>query len=259
MKAILYNFLLLSLTLSSCKGNSAQNEQIPSENPIEQLYLAMIKLCADFDYQAIYGDIRTNEYRTWDNCCSKLVPDPFVNPMEYYLSVFEKDTKIHENKGNPFKLKEIRQRQKKKIQEIKERAAKVDTENLVFYKPEGYQVKSFDANTNRFFLQGNYKIDFELMSQVYYLSTPLIDIEPVDAAKEYLDKSEKEAEGLFEYFDKTKLFQSSQTLPAYLNAKITYSLKRPKEALGFRFIATIKKVELFKKDGWDEKVGEINF
>ncbi|GAB5476344.1 MAG: hypothetical protein Mars2KO_44430 [Maribacter sp.] len=245
--------------LSSCKDTSAQNGQLPSENPTEQLYLAAIKLSSHFDYQEYYGDIRTNEFKTWENYCSKLVPDPYVNPMEYYLSIFEEDKRIQENKGNPFKLKEIRRSQKKKIQEVKEMAAKVDTENLVFYKPDGYRLKSFDANTNRFFLSGNYKIDFDIMSRIYYLSLPIADIEPVDTNKEYFDKSGKEAEALFEYFEKTKAFESIPTLPTSLNAKITYSLKKPKDEYDYRFIATVKKVELFKKEGWDEKVCEINF
>lgn len=265
-KTYFVSILITSLMLVSCKdvksqsgvyfeNEEAETRYLQEQEDAKQFYLATIKLCMDEDYIASFGTYRESpEYIKNKNCCLQVVPKPFISPMEYYNHYFDGDKEIYDNQKNPFKLKEIRKEQTDDNEAIKKEAQRIDTNNLIIHFYNGWTVKRYDFNQEKLEISGGFS---KLITSTSIVG-PNIEIKPLLSNPFLMDMSIKEAENLFKYFDDNKGIRT-QALPAGIFTKLTYSVNKPKEHWKSTFAVKIKKMEFFKTNEWDNKIGEINF
>jgi len=257
-----YQYILFALLLSvfSCKDAKPQTkvekEKVRktqlNENH-ETLFLGAIQACSQTDYTQYFKSPRTiSEPRNGD-CCTYFVPSPYINPLEYYFWVFEKDREIFDNQNNPFELKKIREKWAKKTQKIADKAASFDSENLIYETKDLWSVKDYDFSNQKLILS---------WANLLNTGSVRVNLKPLSHKNLRIEMTENDVEKLYNYYEEMdkKDNRSNNILIKPLNSRITYAIRKPerRDHLG-KFDVVIKKVELFYPDDWSKKIGELIF
>ncbi|GAB1856141.1 hypothetical protein MHTCC0001_09760 [Flavobacteriaceae bacterium MHTCC 0001] len=262
------SYLILVLMLASCKDAQPQTHaeiekfklHLKKEN-LRTMFLGAINFCSETDYEAYFDNPR----RQWvsskegGNCCTSSVRFPHINLAEYYLFAMEGDRSVFDNQNDPFKLKKIRKELEVKIRAVKDKAKKLDPKKLIFLGYRNALVSTYDMDKEILKLYPSSFISFDgtqgdWLGKINY---NFKDHSPRVVSE--LDLPADEAEKLFEYFDDNNE-RPNLASSKYLNTKITYALEKPKrnDRLS-RILVTVKKVEFYYPDNWDNKIGEVTF
>ena len=268
-KVSTYLILLLLIGLLGCKKSIPQSHEeienfqleLKKEN-LRTLFLGAISFCSNTNYSDFFDNPRSyEEYKNGGNCCTSSVPRPYINLSEYYIYSMEGDRSIFDNQNNPFKLKEVRKKWQKKINKVKNKAKKINPNELVYKGFENIYVNTYDLKSEqlKFGLGGIILISFDGVQGDWYGGIGFRYKGGKSPYVKGLKLSSKEAEKLFEYFEKNN--RRSELPPAkQLSTIITYALEEPShnDALS-HLIVNVKKVEFFYPNGWDKKIGEVIF
>lgn len=269
LKSYCFPIMVLVLMLASCKEAKPQTpkerkeaQKVRVNSDFEQFYLGTIKMCLDTDYSQYFGDYREINHSPKNrNCCTGLVPAPYIDPYEFYLVIKEEEKSLYENQANPFEMKKIRDKLKGKKEEIYDIVKEIDVNNLVKhsscmfikYDMAKEEIK-FRAPPKLSFRHSGRSIGFGEIS--IWLST--MGVNTIGMPNEItLSLDSDKAENLFDYYEKNS---PAGKLVAYssVNARITYVLKFPeRNTTNSKFDALVKKIEFFPKDNWTDKIGEI--
>jgi hypothetical protein len=248
-----------------------------------QFFLGALKLCEAYDYEDIFGDRRYSNHNNSRgeridhlDPCIRVVPFPFVSPLEYYVHLFEEDQRISANQTNAFKLRSLRKEIVTKYKDkFQSKLQAVDIDNLVSYGVVNATIQDYDFDTQKLrlsyslgninFVSGKHKINFPGLSeqnQVFYTH--------------YISMKENQAEKIYQHYADLKPYSNSENPPFYLNTKTTFALRSSNDPkFKNQLHAVIKKVAFFikekeprdlplklkHKDRIDEerKIGEIVF
>lgn len=227
---------------------------------LKTMFLGAINLCSDVNFSDYLDNPRSNEeYKKGGNCCSNAVPKPYLNLAEYYIYALDQDRTLLDNQNNPFKLKEIREDWKDRIEEIKEEAEDYNPEALIYKGFRNIFVNTYDMASGKLIINQPILTSFGGRQGDWYGVLKFRYKGNKSPRIESLDISAEEAEKLFDYFEDNK---SNPNLPAnkQLNTLITYSLEKPEPDTRLsQFIVNVKKVEFYYPNGWDKKIGEVEF
>lgn len=259
--------VLLFIGLVGCNESAPQTPkdiekfklEIKKDN-LRTMFLGAINLCSDVDYSAYLDNPRSNEeYKKGGNCCSNSVPKPYINLAEYYIYAMEGDRSIFDNQNNPFKLKEIREEWREKIEEVEEKAKDYNPETLVYKGFRNIGVSTYDMASGKLKIDQSILTTFAGTQGAWYGT---INFRYKGGKSPYLkgfDIPADEAEKLFDYFEENN---TRPNLPPtkQLNTIITYAIEKPESDNRLsQFIVNVKKVEFYYPNGWDKKIGEVEF
>ncbi len=255
-KSFSTSFIIMFLMLASCKeakpqtrAEMYQQQEILERENTKQFFLAASKLCLNEDYEQHFGEYRESTLTSLDGtCCTFFIPKPYINPYEYYLSIFEKEDSFILNSDNPFALKKIRSKMKRRIDNVKEKVKAVDEENLVYESVE-ISVDKYDFDQEKLILEKPISLNFNVGIGVKVINSNFSRAFPL---------APKQAEKLFEYYTNNNI--RVHTSKSTLRARVIFKLQKPlKNNFGSSFEAVVKKVEFFMPTDWTNKIGEITF
>ncbi|MEO1033694.1 MAG: hypothetical protein AAFX55_20080 [Bacteroidota bacterium] len=258
--------IILSIFLAGCNESIPQNpkdleklrDQINLDN-LKTMFLGTINLCSDTDYSAYLDNPRSNEeYKKGGNCCSASVPKPYISLAEYYIYAMEGDRSIFDNQNNPFKLKEIREDWKDKVEEVKEEAQDVNSNNLTYKGLRNISVSKYDMATGKLKINQGIALYFSGGQGSFGTLNFRYKNKKKPVVKD-LDISEEEAKKLFDYYEENRT-NPQFPLVKQMNTIITYAIEKPDYDHRTSWpVINIKKVEFYYPDGWDKKIGEVIF
>jgi len=244
-------------------GFKSQREKSDNVKLIEkennrQFLAGAIKLCRGADYiEESLGTIemitengnRRNNSDT-PSCFTIIMPN-LRDPYETYMFTINGNDQFILNSSNPFKIKQIRESSTylKEVQRIKDEAAGMDTENLLFFSM-GAVASNYD------FSSGKLKVSF---SPYFSILGGSLSAENRPPSSVEISVPEAEAEKLFSYYEKNKPTKGNGYKKSFfraynsINAIVTYKIEYGRYS---NFDIKPKKVEFFNYTGWKNKLGE---
>ncbi|BFP42539.1 hypothetical protein FGF1_33840 [Flavobacteriaceae bacterium GF1] len=252
---LLFMFMSCGEAKPQTRQQKREAEKLRNRENLEQYYLAALKMCEGTDYESYFGTYREmNSWTTEGNCCTALFPQPYIDPYEYYIELTGEEKAIMLNHGDPFELKRIREKMKGERDNVRVRALKMDTNNLV-YNTSGLFVK-YDLNKE--------EIKLNLSSNLSFTAGPFAGrikgVHMTNLPSEFgLPLKSDEAKKLFEYYQKNSpLKQLMQMSP--MNIRLIYRLRFPeRNNKNSKFDGVLKTIEVYPADNWTYKIGEITF
>lgn len=230
-----------------------------SDNNFEQFYLGATRMCMDTNYNQFFGDYREVTYSPRDgNCCTEIVPSPYIDPYEFYLAVLGEDEGIYSNNGDPFEVQRIREKIHGRKDDTRKKALEIDVNNLVYFT-QCFFVKydmakeeiKLTVPTNLAFGHSNSKLSV-LVSSLGVNTNEL----PSEIT---LPLNTDRAEAFFDHYKENSPI-GKLVAYAQINARVTYSLQFPKSNGKYsKFDAVVKKIEFYPKDNWTDKIVETTF
>lgn len=264
LKNYCFPIMVVALMLTSCKEAKPQSPKERKEakekiavNDVGQFYLGAIKMCLDTDYNQYFGDYReVNHFPREGNCCTGLVPPPYIDPYEFYLVIMEDEKSLYANHANPFEMGKIRGKLKDDKEEVRDKAMEIDVTNLV--KHTRCMFVKYDMAKEEIKFTSPPDLSFGHSGMSTYLSS--LRVNTIGMPKEIsLPLDSDKAEELFDYYKENSVIGK---LVAYssINARLTYGLRLPqKNTKRSKLDAVVNKIEFFPQDNWTEKIGEITF
>lgn len=259
--------VLLFIGLVGCNESAPQTPkdiekfklEVKKDN-LRTMFLGAINLCSDVNYSDYLDNPRSNEeYKKGGNCCSNSVPKPYISLAEYYIYAMDGDRSIFDNQNNPFKLKEIREEWQDKVEEVEEEAKDYDPQTLVYKGFRNIGVSTYDMASGKLKIDQSILTTFDGTQGDWHGK---LNFRYKGGKSPYLkgfDISADVAEKLFDYFEENNI---RPNLPPtkQLNSIITYAVEKPEPDNRLsQFIVNIKKVEFYYPNGWDKKIGEVEF
>jgi len=219
------------------------------------LFLVATKLCKDFDYKNVFGEYRNGNLKNGkervkiEHCCSALVISPYIEPMEYYLSLYHENKDVYAYKDNVFKLREIRENlEQEKRSAFEKLLTDVDSENLVSYKMVTSSIEGYDFETKqlkiKYYVSDNQQIG-QSGIKAKLAAFPKRNYRYSSTHTYLLNMAESEAKALFEYY--ASLNEYSKNPPFKLVTKTTYKMGIPKlQKRPYNFESKIKTIAFYK-------------
>ncbi|MEM9884369.1 MAG: hypothetical protein AAF849_00640 [Bacteroidota bacterium] len=250
------------ILLASCKEAKPQTPQEREDaekerrrQNVEQFYLGAIKMCQNTNYQQLFGKYREMGSSLREGtCCTAMVPQPYIDPYEYYIEIFKEDRSIFMNYSNPFELQKIREDLEEEKALIKRKALAIDANNLV-HETTGAFVK-YDVGSEELKINCSSALSFP--GGAFLRGLKGVDL--VNLSGELsIPLDPKRAEKLFNYYKRN--YATGKLIPfSPLNIRITYGLKFPERNTKFsNFDGIVKTLEVYPADNWSELVATVNF
>ena len=280
-------FILGSIFVYAQEESAAGYEKIHYNGDKEQTlksHLAVAKLCIDTEYDKILGSKRTKtmnagelvdgERLTSSNACARIIPYPFVNPLEYYSHKYLGDQSIASNQSNVFKIKKLRSELIQNHQsEYNSLLDASDTENLISYNTVMASIQDYDFGKQQLRLSYSLQLP-DKINEVYKVTKYVksVSIPKLSEGRHsfyacFIDMPEAQAEKIYNYYSENDKYQKNP--PYKLNSKITYAIRlHEEEGEPKYFQYVVKKIEFYVRKSFDHmseyitddaKIGEVSF